>query len=104
MTATLADQAATLACLANLAVGHPNLPAAYITTSRFTPRELSVQLDSPGKVEAWREALGIPAESVFESRIGNRQSLEFRASAYGVLFHVYAAYLPATVGNTPQAA
>ncbi|MGW3148383.1 hypothetical protein ACWDG1_27685 [Streptomyces sp. NPDC001177] len=93
---TLGAQAALFTCLAGLAVGHPNLPAAYITISRQAPRELSVQLDSPAAVEAWREALGVDPALVVAERLGNRPSLEFDASAYGVDFHVYAAYQQAT--------
>ncbi|MGW2953410.1 hypothetical protein [Streptomyces eurythermus] len=92
--ATLAEQAPTLACLASLATGHPGLPAAYITISPSALNELSVQLDSPSKVEAWREALGVTADLVFCDRIGGRPSLEFRATVFGVTFHVYAAYDP----------
>ncbi|WP_217234960.1 hypothetical protein [Streptomyces sp. AC555_RSS877] len=94
---SLAAQAAVITCLAGLAVGHPNLPAAYFTISRHGPRELSVQLDSPSKVEAWREALGVDAALVSVDRLGERASLEFNATAYGVDFHVYAAYEQATV-------
>ncbi|MFJ9104832.1 hypothetical protein ACIRJM_40955 [Streptomyces sp. NPDC102405] len=105
MTArTMGDQASTLAFLAELALKHSQLPGAYITISRFTPGELSVQLDSPGKVEPWREALGVPVEEVFEDRIGNRLSLEFRASAYGVMFHVYSTCPQAHEGVPAQAA
>ncbi|MFM9495494.1 hypothetical protein ACKI1Q_17970 [Streptomyces galilaeus] len=93
MTAeNLAAQAALFTCLAGLAVGRPDLPAAYVTISRFAPRELSVQLDSPSKVEAWREALGADSDLVRVDRIGNRSSLEFDASAFGIAFHVYATY------------
>ncbi len=94
---SLAAQAAVITCLAGLAVGRPDLPAGYFTISRHGPRELSVQLDSPSKVEAWREALGVDAALVRVDRLGNRVSLEFNATAYGVDFHVYAAYEQATV-------
>ncbi|MFM9492120.1 hypothetical protein ACKI1Q_00530 [Streptomyces galilaeus] len=93
----LAEQAALFTCLAGLAVGHPNLPAAYVTISRHASRELSVQLDSPSKVEAWREALGVDAALLVVDRIGNRSSLEFDATAFGVDFHVYATYQPAPI-------
>ncbi|KPI26653.1 hypothetical protein OV320_6322 [Actinobacteria bacterium OV320] len=93
---SLGEQAAVITCLAGLAVGHPTLPAAYITVSRHAPGELSVQLDSPGKVEAWREALGVDASLVRVDRIGTRSSLEFDATVYGVDFHVYADYEQAT--------
>jgi hypothetical protein len=88
----LAAQAALFTCLAGLAVGHPNLPAAYVTISQHAPRELSVQLDSPSKVEAWREALGVDAGLLVVDRIGTRPSLEFNATVFGIAFHVYAAY------------
>lgn len=93
---SLGEQAAVITCLAGLAVGHPTLPAGFFTISRHGPGELSVQLDSPGKVEAWREALGVDAGLVRVDRIGNRASLEFDATVYGVDFHVYAVYEQAT--------
>ncbi|WP_328735331.1 hypothetical protein [Streptomyces bobili] len=93
----LAEQAAVITCLTGLAVGHPNLPAAYVTISRHAPRELHVQLDSPSKVEAWREALGVDAALLVVDRIGDRPSLEFDATAFGIDFHVYTTYQPATV-------
>ncbi|MFE6686590.1 hypothetical protein ACFVFQ_08930 [Streptomyces sp. NPDC057743] len=95
--ATMAAQAATLKCLAGIAVSYPNLPGAYFTASSVVPNELSVQLDSPSKVEAWRVALNVPVEKVFMDRIGDQLSLEFRATAYRVAFHVYAVYDAATV-------
>ncbi|MFI1029830.1 hypothetical protein [Streptomyces sp. NPDC020951] len=88
----LSEQAAVITCLAGLAVGHPNLPAGYFTVSRHGARELSVQLDSPSKVEAWREALGVDAGLLRVERFGGRASLEFDATVFGVDFHVYAAY------------
>ena len=105
MTArTMGEQTPVLTCLAELAARHPELPGAYITISRFIPNELSVQLDNPDKVKAWREALGISAEKVFKDRIGNRPSLEFRACAYGVMFHVYATCPQAAMDENPQVA
>ncbi|MFG2128340.1 hypothetical protein ACGFNV_11130 [Streptomyces sp. NPDC048751] len=94
---TLAEQAALITCLAGLAVGHPHLPAAYITISRHAPRELNVQLDSVSKVEAWREALGVDADLVCVDRLGDRSSLEFDATVHGVDFHVYTTYVSAAV-------
>jgi len=92
----MAAQAATLTCLAGLAVSHPNLPRAYIALSRHVPNALSVQLDSPSKVEAWREVLNVPTDKVFVDVIGDQPSLEFDATVYGVAFHVYAVYDRAT--------
>ncbi|MFF8968683.1 hypothetical protein [Streptomyces sp. NPDC014995] len=92
----LAAQAATITCLAGLAVAHPHLPGAYITVSQHSPRALSVQLDSPAALEAWREALGVDAGLVVADRIGDRPSLEFEATVYGVDFRVYAVYTAAT--------
>ncbi|MFJ1973096.1 hypothetical protein ACIO93_31005 [Streptomyces sp. NPDC087903] len=89
---TLAGQAAVSTCLAGLAIGHPNLPAAYITLSQHTPRELGVQLDSPSKLEAWREALGVDVGLVRARRVGEQESLAFDARVYGVDFHVHAVY------------
>ncbi|MFD7458687.1 MULTISPECIES: hypothetical protein [unclassified Streptomyces] len=94
---TLAAQAAAFTCLAGLAVGRPALPAAYITISGHSPREVSVQLRDPSAVEAWREALDVAPERVVADRIGDRPSLEFTATAYGIDFHVYATYTPASV-------
>ncbi|MBZ4319394.1 hypothetical protein [Streptomyces huiliensis] len=88
----LAMQAPVLARLAELAVSYPSLPGAYFCISRHCPRELSVQLDGPVAVEAWREALDVPVEEVVMRRLGDRPSLEFRAAAYGLWFHVYAVY------------
>ncbi|BCM66471.1 MULTISPECIES: hypothetical protein [Streptomyces] len=90
--ATLAEQAPALACLVSLAVGHPDLPGAYITTSQFTPNELSVQLDDPSGVEEWRKALSVSADQVFRDWIGERPSVQFRTVAFRVTFHVYATY------------
>ncbi|WP_413799618.1 hypothetical protein [Streptomyces iranensis] len=94
---TLATQTAALTCLAGLAVSHPHLPGAYITMSQHIPDELKVLLDSPSAVEAWREALHVPAETVVAGRLGDRPLLEFRATVYRVAFHVYAVYDPATL-------
>lgn len=94
---TMAAQVATLTCLAGIAVSHPNLPGAYIAASQHTPNELSVQLGSPSALEAWREALGVPADCVIADRIGDRPSLEFDATVYRIKFHVYATYEPTTV-------
>lgn len=93
---TLSTQAPVLTCLVTLATVHPGLPAAYITVSQYASRELSVQLNNPAAVEAWREALGVAPDAVVADRIGDRPSLEFTATAYGIKFHVYAAYVPAT--------
>ncbi|MER5916960.1 hypothetical protein ABT124_43075 [Streptomyces sp. NPDC001982] len=94
---TLAAQAATLTCLAGIAVSHPSLPGAYFVVSSITPNKLTVQLDSPSEVEAWRDALGVSAEEIYTRRIGAQPSIEFEATAYGVTFHVWATYEPATV-------
>ncbi|MGW0187345.1 hypothetical protein ACWDV7_16490 [Streptomyces sp. NPDC003362] len=94
---TLAAQAAVLTGLAGLAVRWPGLPAAYITASQYAPREVSVQLRDLAAVEAWREALNVAPERVIADRIGDRPSLEFTATAYGIDFHVYATYTPASV-------
>ncbi|MFJ8717977.1 hypothetical protein ACIRD9_33215 [Streptomyces violaceus] len=94
---TLATQAAALTCLAGLAVGRPNLPAAYITVSGHTPGEVSVQPAGPSAVEAWREALGVDPEQLVADRIGDQPSLEFTATAYGIKFSVYTTYTPARV-------
>ncbi|MET8981041.1 hypothetical protein ABZX85_36105 [Streptomyces sp. NPDC004539] len=94
---TLASQAAALRFLADLAETRPDLPGAYLPVSRHLPRELSVQLDSPGDLEAWREALGVAPDAVVADRIGERPSLEFHANTSGFTFHVYATYTPAAV-------
>ncbi|WP_411142564.1 hypothetical protein [Streptomyces sp. x-80] len=92
----LAAQAPLLACLADLAVSHPDLPGAYFVSSKVVPNELTVQLKSPREVEAWREALGVPVEEIFVDWLGGRPSVEFEATVHGVDFHVYAAYEAAT--------
>lgn len=92
----LGEQAAVITCLAGLAVGHPTLPAGYFVVSWHVPGELIVQLDSPCKVEAWREALGVDTDRVRVGRCGEQASLEFKATMYGVDFHVYAVYEQAT--------
>lgn len=96
-TPALAAQAPVLTCLATLAIARPDLPPAYFTVSRHGTREVSVQLDGPAAVEAWREALGADPDTVVNARIGARPSLEFTATAYGITFQVYATYVPATV-------
>ncbi|MGW6263474.1 hypothetical protein [Streptomyces sp. NPDC055085] len=89
---TLSEQATVLVALAGLAVSHPHLPGAYFSTSEILPQELKVQLDSPGKVEAWRAALNVPAEQVVLRRSGERAHLKFDATVFGVEFYVYAFY------------
>ncbi|MEX3100327.1 MULTISPECIES: hypothetical protein [unclassified Streptomyces] len=91
---TLASQAAALRFLANLAETRPDLPGAYLPVGQHLPREVAVQLDSPGDVEAWREALSVGPEAVVADRIGGRPSLEFYADTSGLKFHVYAVYTP----------
>ncbi|SFY53192.1 hypothetical protein [Streptomyces sp. F-1] len=95
-TPTLAAQSPVLTCLATLALARPDLPAAYLTVSAHSARDVSVQLDSPAAVEAWREALGAAPDAVVADWIGGRPSLEFTATAYGIKFEVYATYTPAT--------
>ncbi|MFC8202158.1 hypothetical protein ACFUTV_43300 [Streptomyces sp. NPDC057298] len=92
---TLAGQLPVLVALAGLAVSHPHLPGAYFTISDVMPTELGVQLDSPGQVEAWREALNVPAEQVILRTRDDRSALKFEATAYGMQFRVYAVYDPA---------
>jgi hypothetical protein len=89
-------QASVLACLARIAVTHPDLPGAYLVSSKVVPNKLTVQLASPREVEAWREALGVPVEKVVLDQLGGRPSLEFEATVHGVDFHVYAAFDAAT--------
>ncbi|MFF8995746.1 hypothetical protein ACF09H_38610 [Streptomyces sp. NPDC014983] len=93
---TMAAQAPVLTCLATLAIARPDLPAAYLTVSAHGTRQVSVQLDGPAAVEAWREALGVAPDVVVADWIGGRPSLEFTATAYGIKFEVYATYTPAT--------
>ncbi|MFD8047670.1 hypothetical protein ACFV5E_30090 [Streptomyces chartreusis] len=96
-TATLlGEQATVLVALAGLAVSHPNLPGAYFVTSDILPRKLAVQLDSPGKVEAWSAALNVPTDQVVMRKRGEQAQLKFETTAYGVEFCVYAVYDPAT--------
>lgn len=92
----LGVQATVLVALAGLAVSHPNLPGACFAISDVLPRELAVQLDSPGKVEAWRAALNVPADQVVMRKRGEQAQLKFETTAYGVEFYVYAVYAPAT--------
>ncbi|MCX4765311.1 hypothetical protein OG562_30915 [Streptomyces sp. NBC_01275] len=92
----LAGQGAVITSLAGLLARHPDLPAAYFTVSRHTAGELGVQLDSPVKVEAWREALGVDVDLMRVEAFGHRSSLEFDATVHGVDFHVFAAYEQAT--------
>ncbi|MFG2226135.1 hypothetical protein [Streptomyces sp. NPDC048644] len=87
---TMAAQAPALSCLAGIAVSHPDLPGAYLVSSQVTANALTVQLKHPAHVEAWREALDVPAEALFMSRIGDQSSLEFQARRYEVVWHVYA--------------
>ncbi|WP_075737630.1 hypothetical protein [Streptomyces acidiscabies] len=93
---TLASQAAALRFLADLAETRPDLPGAYLPVGQHLPRDVAVQLDSPGDVEAWREALGVDPDAVVADRIGDRPSLEFHANTSGLKLHVYAIYTPAT--------
>ncbi|MGW0600633.1 hypothetical protein ACWD11_26385 [Streptomyces sp. NPDC002776] len=88
----MAEQATVLVALAGLAVSHPNLPGAYFSFSDVLPDEVGVQLDSPNKVEAWREALNVPADQVTIRIRDERVTLRFEVTAYGVQFRVYAVY------------
>ncbi|MEU6535568.1 hypothetical protein [Streptomyces sp. NPDC047000] len=66
MTRTIAfgHMAPALAFAARLAESHPALPAPSVTCTGIFAERLSLALDAPGEVEAWREVLHVPVEEV----------------------------------------
>lgn len=65
MTHTLAAQQAALDAVAQLGRIHGHLPGATISLTDIWPSTVSISLDEHlDAFEAWREALGIPADAV----------------------------------------
>ncbi|MGG7574749.1 hypothetical protein [Streptomyces sirii] len=64
-TLTMNDLAAPLRALRLLTADFPDLPAVNVDVSRHYPGRLELSChDDLGTFEAWREAVGIPPESV----------------------------------------
>ncbi|MFB7776868.1 hypothetical protein [Streptomyces bauhiniae] len=83
MTTPFGANAPVLTFALRIAGLHPQLPApAGLGTNAYEPNELSLCFTSPADVEAWREALHVPSDTVrFELRnsgiyIGFRHDVE----------------------------
>lgn len=86
-------QAAVLAFAARLAGSHPGLPGPGLSSSPVFPNRLMLCLDSPGEVEAWREALHVPPSEIrFETRSGDRLLVGFNATVEGFEVDAFALF------------
>ncbi|HEY5835966.1 hypothetical protein [Streptomyces sp.] len=89
----LAGQHPALSALTQIAVSLGHLPAANIDISSVYPDRLFIRLhDNLGAFEAWRDALGIPADAVF-----------YRSGASGMTLKAESRYAAATIELTAQA-
>lgn len=99
------SQAAALAFLAGLAQKSPELPPAYVTSSWVEPDKVSVQLDSVGAIESWREALNVATEGVVLGSYGtDRRQLTFTAAVNDVRIDVWVPFTDAQSANEPEGA
>ncbi|MFE4647690.1 hypothetical protein [Streptomyces sp. NPDC056707] len=62
LSPSISIQAAPFAALLSLTTRQPNLPGGYVSVT--AGGEASLLLDSPADVEAWREALDLPADAI----------------------------------------
>ena len=93
MASVVGAQARTLAVVAGIAERHPELPAAYIVTSQFTPTTVAIQLAYASDVEPWRQALHVAQEDVVLIEHGaGRVRLQFEAVAEAITVEVYAPF------------
>jgi hypothetical protein len=99
---TLADQRRALEALAQIAAAFGHLPAACFDIGDVFPDRIDISVhDDLGAFEAWRVALGIPADAVEFGTMTNRTYLIGRGSFAGVAVKLtgYAAPLPASAGT-----
>nr|WSW45376.1 hypothetical protein OG296_20860 [Streptomyces sp. NBC_01001] len=95
MSIPLTAQTAVFAALAQLAELHPDLPGAYIATSHITPAEVSVLLDSPADLEAWRQATHTDAVDVQLTELKDDRKLSFTAPLGRITLRVFTVFAPA---------
>lgn len=62
--ASIGEQRPAVDALVRLAAMFGTLPPAYITVTTTARNQVDLLLDSPHDFEVWREALGVPTDSV----------------------------------------
>jgi hypothetical protein len=102
---TVADQRRALDFLIQLAGRFPNLPPLHVNLMGHTPDKLHLYLhDDLADFEAWRQALGIPGESISCGPLStDKMQLAGRGTFDGIdiELHGFAPALPeATTGGT----
>jgi hypothetical protein len=87
---TFGAVAPALAFVARLAELHPTLPAPHMTVSSIIAGRVSILLDGPAEIEAWREVLLVPAEAL-DSGVRHDGGLRmgFHSEVNGVQFDVF---------------
>ena len=89
--------APALAFVARLAELHPGLTAPSLTFSGIFPNRVSLCMDSASEIEAWREALHVPAEDLaFSVGANGQMRIGFDAEVKGVEFHAFARFAAET--------
>ncbi|MGW6395442.1 hypothetical protein ACWFR1_34240 [Streptomyces sp. NPDC055103] len=77
---TVSQQIAVLELLREKALANPDLPAPYVTIGAYRETvALNVQCGTPGAFEAWREALGFPADTAELKNAGGDDYLRIDA-------------------------
>lgn len=98
---TLGDQLAALDALAQITTAFPHLPAANFDAEPIYPTQLTISLHhSFTDFEAWRTALGIPAEAVQYRNLTNQMHLKASGPFAGATIELvgYAPAMPAVGG------
>lgn len=89
----IAAQSNALRTLLRLSELHPQLPGAYVVSHGLEPNRIDVQLNSPSSLEAWREALNAPTDSVKSRPLDAKTQLEISAEVGSVTVRVYAIFV-----------
>jgi hypothetical protein len=88
--------APALAFAARLAQLHPELPAPSLTNSGIFAERLTLCLDGPDEVEAWREVLHVPTKDMDFTELKNGAlRVGFDALVGGFEIDVFAHFEPA---------
>jgi hypothetical protein len=101
--AAVSELSAALRTMLALAEEHPSLPGVYMTLSSITPDEISVQVDGPGELETWRNALGVNPEWVRLSVLHGDWHLRLTIHRDNVTLCLYTLFKPASE-STPECA
>ena len=88
----ISTQSNALRTLLRLSELHPQLPGAYVVSHGLEPDRIDVQLNSPSSLEAWREALNAPTDTVTSRPLGAKTQLAISAEVGSVTVRVYAIF------------